>query len=148
MAENSDTKQKAKPGYVLDEQIGYLLRLANQRHTAIFQQEIEKRLTPTQFSAMIRLKQHGPVSQNHLGRLAAMDVATIKGVVDRLRAKDLVTLSPDLKDRRRMLVELTQKGLDLYEEVKPIGQKISDRTLKSLSDSERRSLVKLLNKIT
>lgn len=148
MAENSDITEKSDQGYVLDEQIGYLLRLANQRHTAIFQQEIEKRLTPTQFSAMIRLNEHGPVSQNHLGRLAAMDVATIKGVVDRLRAKDLVTLTPDLKDRRRMLIELTEKGRALFEEVRPIGQVISQRTLKTLSDTERKSLIKLLKKIT
>ena len=89
------------PDYVLDEQIGYLLRLAGQRHAAIFQSLISEGLTPTQFSTLIRISEHGQVSQNHLGRLAAMDVATIKGVVDRLKAKALVIARPDPGDKRR-----------------------------------------------
>ena len=71
--------------YRLDDQAGYLLRLASQRHAAIFQSLTLEGLTPTQFSALIRISEQGQCSQNHLGRLAAMDVATIKGVADRLR---------------------------------------------------------------
>ena len=38
--------------YVLDDQIGYLMRLATQRHTAIFQEAMAEGLTPTQFSVL------------------------------------------------------------------------------------------------
>ena len=40
--------------YRLDEQVGYLLRQASQRHAALFQSRIPHRLTPTQFAALIR----------------------------------------------------------------------------------------------
>ena len=90
--------------YVLDAQIGYLLRLANQRHALIFQELSVLDLTPTQFSAMVRLLDEGECSQNELGRRTAMDVATIKGVVDRLRGKGLVTLNPDPNDKRRTTI--------------------------------------------
>ena len=133
--------------YVLDEQIGYLLRLAHQRHTAIFQKLIEKRLTPTQFSALVRLSINGACSQNHLGRLSAMDVATIKGVVDRLRSKGLVNQTPDTKDRRRMLVELTEQGQVLCDELLVLGRQISEETLAPLTKTERKQLIKLLKKI-
>jgi len=38
-------------------------------------------LTPTRFAAMAKLLEHGSLSQNELGRMTAMDIATIKGVV-------------------------------------------------------------------
>ncbi|MGY4409921.1 DNA-binding MarR family transcriptional regulator [Bradyrhizobium sp. LB7.1] len=74
----------AKPSYVLDEQVGFILRQVWQRHSAIFSREIGTNITPTQWAALSKLVETGPCSQNQLGRLTAMDVATIKGVIDRL----------------------------------------------------------------
>ena len=105
----TDARRGSEAGeepYVLDDQIGYLLRLANQRHTLIFQEHAVLELTPTQFSAMVRLLDEGECSQNELGRRTAMDVATVKGVVDRLRAKGLVRLRPDPTDRRRTTISI------------------------------------------
>lgn len=134
-------------GYILDQQIGYLLRLANQRHAVIFQTHSVENLTPTQFSTMLRISEHGAVSQNHLGRLAAMDVATIKGVVDRLRTKGLTQSNPDPNDKRRMMISLTDKGSALITDLKRIGADITTETLKPLSALERETLVELLAKI-
>ena len=41
-------------------------------------------VTTTQFAALAKLAEQGPLSQNQLGRATAMDAATIKGVVGRL----------------------------------------------------------------
>ena len=71
-------------GYILEAQIGFILRCAHQRHTTIFAELIDEQLTPTQWTAMVKLFDDGPCSQNRLGRVAAVDVATIKGVIDRL----------------------------------------------------------------
>src|SRR6185312_15846978 len=69
-------------GYVLEEQIGFVLRRAHQRHVAIFAESMaELGLTPTQFSALAKIRDEGPVSQNRLGRLTSMDPANILGVV-------------------------------------------------------------------
>ena len=69
--------------YQLDEQIGYLLRLANQRHLEIFSENMPA-LTPTQFSVLARLHEVGQLSQNELGRQVGIDAATTNGVIDRL----------------------------------------------------------------
>jgi len=134
--------------YVLDDQVGYLLRLANQRHTGIFQELISSPLTPTQFAALVRLGEVGPCSQNHLGRLTAMDVATIKGVIDRLRARDLLVLAPDPDDRRRTSISLSETGRALVEAVKPVGLEISEATLAPLAPRERKTFLRLLRKLT
>ena len=96
------------PGYLLDAQPGYLLRLAGQRHVALFQAMLPAEMTPTQFAALMRLAERGRTSQNQLGRLTGMDGATIKGVVDRLVLRGLVRAMPDAADRRRMALTLTE----------------------------------------
>src|SRR6266436_5189879 len=85
----------SRPAYVLEEQIGFILRQVWQRHATIFAREIGINLTPTQWAALAKLTETGPCSQNQLGRLTAMDVATIKGVIDRLTARGLTETSPD-----------------------------------------------------
>lgn len=135
-------------GYSLDAQVGYLLRLANQRHAAIFQANVPEGLTPTQFSAMIRLSEHGPLSQNQLGRTAAMDIATIKGVVDRLRRKGYVRSVPSPEDRRRSMVSLTGEGRAIIGQLERRGQMISEETLTPLTASEQRTFLRLLGRLT
>ncbi len=134
--------------YRLEEQAGFLLRVAYQRHSQIFQNLMEKDLTAAQFSVLIQLDAHGGLSQNHLGRLTAMDGATIKGVVDRLRAKGLVETGSDPSDKRRSIISLSRTGTDRIETLKRCGQVITDETLAPLSIAERAALVTLLQKIS
>lgn len=133
--------------YKLDDQVGYLLRLASQRHALIFQQNIQHDLTPTQFAALMRISEHGELSQNQLGRLAAIDIATIKGVVDRLRDKALVSARPDPGDKRRFLISLTEDGHSIVEDLKALGVAITEATLTPLTTDERETLGRLLAKI-
>ncbi len=137
-----------KTGYRLSEQVGYLLRLASQRHAVVFQNRISQGLTPTQFSTMVRVAEKGTVSQNQLGRLAAMDIATIKGVVDRLRAKGLLQVAADPDDKRRSVISLTAAGGDLMDQLYKDGFRISEETLAPLSQTEQKTLLELLRKIT
>ena len=117
----------ARPSYILDEQIGFILRQVWQRHATIFAREIGINLTPTQWAAVAKLTETGPCSQNLLGRLTAMDVATIKGVIDRLTARGLTETSPDPEDGRRLLVSLTRAGQQLAEKAAPNALAITQR---------------------
>lgn len=132
--------------YQLSEQAGYNLRRANQRHVAIFARHVDG-LTPTQFAALARLAEHGPVSQNKLGRMTAMDSATIKGVVGRLRAKGLVVLNPDPDDQRLRNVTLTQAGRAAYETALPQALAARAETLAPLDAEEAALFERLLGKL-
>lgn len=46
--------------YRLDDQIGFILRQANQRYAALFANGIGNGLTPTQWAALVRLGETGP----------------------------------------------------------------------------------------
>jgi len=137
----------AKPAYVLDEQIGFILRQVWQRHAMIFARDIGINLTPTQWAALAKLQETGPCSQNLLGRLTAMDVATIKGVIDRLTARGLTETSSDPEDGRRLLVSLTRAGQQLAEKAAPNALTVSRETLAPLDAKERETLMGLLSKL-
>jgi MarR family transcriptional regulator, lower aerobic nicotinate degradation pathway regulator len=147
VATTKRSAKPAKPGYVLDEQIGFILRQVWQRHAMIFARDIGINLTPTQWAALAKLQETGPCSQNQLGRLTAMDVATIKGVIDRLTARGLTETSPDPEDGRRLLVSLSRAGQQLAEKAAPNALAISRETLAPLDQKEREALMGLLNKL-
>ncbi len=134
------------PDYQLSNQVGFNLRRANQRHVAIFARHVPG-LTPTQFAALARVYEFGAISQNKLGRLTAMDSATIKGVVERLRAKDLVTSRPDLSDQRLRLVELTSLGTETFQRAEAQAQAARTETVAGLNAQEARLFEALLAKL-
>ena len=105
-------------------------------------------LTATQFSAIVRLAEIGSCSQNQLGRLVGMDIATIKGVVDRLLQKSLVEVKPDMQDRRRSVISLTIAGQDMVDDLKETGHAITAETLAPLSPPDRETLIRILRLIS
>lgn len=134
-------------GYRLEDQVGFALRKANQRHAAIFANRMTGDLTPTQWAALVKVAELGSVSQNQLGRDTAMDGATIKGVIDRLVKRGLVALASDPGDGRRSLISLTAEGTAVVKEALPLAVAITAETVAGLGEAELRRLLELLRKI-
>jgi DNA-binding MarR family transcriptional regulator len=132
--------------YRLQDQIGFILRRAHQRHVALFAQRIPD-LTPPQFAALAALYEHGRLTQSELGTATAMDAATIKGVVDRLGARDYVRIEAHGEDRRKVLVSLTGQGRDKVEQLLGDAESITAETLAPLTVREAERLIALLAKI-
>jgi len=136
-------------GYVLEDQIGHVLRRAHQRASAIFSAEFaEFELTPTQFAVLAKIREGGEVSQNRIGRLTAMDPATVQGVIGRLEKRGLIASKPDPDDRRRTLWRLTAKGADLLTSAVPAGIRTTQATLAPLGAREQRVLLELLDRLS
>lgn len=136
------------PGYRLEEQVGFRIRKAHQRATEIFSAVMAGfDITPMQFAVLAKLDDIGPVSQNQLGRLVAMEPATIFGVVGRLMKRGLVVQRIDPADARLTLIELTPVGRDLVGRMKGQGAEVSRRTLAPLSQDEAETFLALLAKL-
>lgn len=133
--------------YLLEQQIGFRLRLALQRHYSLFSGAMIESLTAPQYASMYKLLEVGPCSQNQLGRLINIDVATINGVVRRLKAKGFLTSRGDPHDKRRHQIELSAEGKRVLQRALPIAKQISAKTLEPLSGGEREALLLLLRKI-
>ena len=134
--------------YKLEDQVGHLMRRANQRHAAIFFEGLnDQQLTPMQFAVLVKIGDEEEVSQNRLGRLAAMDPATVQGVVRRLKERALIDARPDPDDGRRSLWRLSETGEALVAATVPIAEQITEKTLEPLSKSERSTFLTLLRKL-
>ena len=134
--------------YRLEDQVGFALRRAHQRATGIFNAVMgEFSVTPTQFAALAKLQDLGSVSQNELGRLTAMDPATIWGVVSRLIKRGFVEQSVDANDARLVILELTEAGRRAALAMKEIAAEVSQQTLEPLSEEEQELFLRLLQRM-
>ena len=76
-----------------------------------------------------------------------MDAATVKGVIDRLKARGLVKLTKHEVDKRRLLVSLTPEGRDAVARLVPAAERITAETVAPLTAKEAATLMKLLAKL-
>lgn len=142
-----DLPPAGRARYVLDDQVGFVLRQVAQRHALIFAAGVEGEVTATQWAALSKLHEAGPLSQNRLGRLTGMDAATIKGVIDRLCQRALTGTGADPEDGRRLLVTLTAEGRALVERLIPRALAITADTLAPLDPAEQIVFAALLSRL-
>ena len=134
--------------FLLDEQVAHLLRRAHQRASALFLTVLgESQLTPTQFFAMARLHERGKLSQNRLGRLAAMDPATIQGVIRRLHERGYIERLADPTDRRRMVLSLSPLGQETVLRLLRHANRVSEEIVAPLTAEEQRLFMGMLKKL-
>lgn len=134
--------------YRVTEQVGHLLRKAYQRHLSIFQENtIDPDLTSVQFVTLCALYDHGPISQAELVKATAVDQATIRGIIERLRARGLITISRDATDGRKVIVSLLPAGEAVLNDMYPQAKLISQKTMSPLNVAEEVALLYLLKKI-
>ena len=134
--------------FTVEDHVGFLLRRAHQRHVALFTAGLAHvELTPTQFTALFKTAQLGRITQNLLGRHAAMDPATIQGVVRRLVARGLIRRSRDPMDRRTAVLEATEAGVALIGSVVASARRAHMAALAPLLPEERVQFLTLLRKM-
>ncbi|WP_313614119.1 MarR family winged helix-turn-helix transcriptional regulator [Agrobacterium sp.] len=141
-------KDDVTSSYHVTEQVGHLLRQAYQRHLSIFQaNSSDPDLTSVQFVTLCALRDLGARSQVELVKATSVDQATIRGIVERLKARGLIDLSKDKDDGRKVVISLLPKGEALLEEMYPRAYRISEETVSCLNPAERIALLYLLRKI-
>jgi len=97
--------------YRIEEQVGYLLRRAHQRASAIFQVTIgDPNITPTQYSSLVKLHEYNRALAKSSRSSRRMDKATMQGVVRRLKERRLVDSRPHPGDARRTLPQPDHRG--------------------------------------
>ncbi|OYU97929.1 MAG: MarR family transcriptional regulator [Verrucomicrobiales bacterium VVV1] len=90
----------------------------------------------------------GPRTPAELADAAGVTRATMTGLIDTLERDGLVRREPDPDDRRMMSVRLTPKAEIFLADMLPAHFQIMARIMAALSESERKTLVRLLTKIT
>lgn len=134
--------------FTLDAQVGFLLRRAHQRACTIFADAMGRfDLTPTQFAALVRIDEMGPMSQSQLERQTALEPGELLNVVGRLHRRGLIRPRPSPLDPRLIQLELTADALAIIADVKSTAAKVATKTLAPLSPQDAQTLKGLLERI-
>jgi|CZKI01.1.fsa_nt_gi DNA-binding MarR family transcriptional regulator len=112
----------------------------------------EHNISPGRFTVLMLLsgtlgREPLPQTPAELAEKAGVTRATITGLVDTLERDGLVRREHDSDDRRMMLVHLTQKGHAALREILPGHFKRMAALMAPLSEHERKTLVRLLDKV-
>ena len=106
-------------------------------------------LTVGRFNLLLLLKSRGDhkLSPSELAHLSLVSRGTVTQFVDTLERDGLVRRRDDPRDRRSMLIELTAKGETILRKVMPDYLEYASVTIKGLTATERKTLLKLYQKI-
>jgi DNA-binding MarR family transcriptional regulator len=104
-------------------------------------------VTPSQARALGVLRRHGPLRLGDLAEHLRIVPRSATEVVDALEAKGLARRSADPSDRRATLVSLTDRGIELGEEVRRARGIESERLLERLSATDRAHLGRILRRL-
>jgi DNA-binding MarR family transcriptional regulator len=89
----------------------------------------------------------GPLTPAELADASSVTRATMTGLIDTLERDGFVKREPDPDDRRMMSVKLTAKGRTLLDDILPGHFRNMSEMMSLLTEVERKTLVRLLNKI-
>lgn len=90
----------------------------------------------------------GPRTPAGLAEAAGVTRATMTGLIDTLERDGFVKREPDPHDRRMMLVSLTPAAIEFLRGFMPGHFRAITAIMGQLSESERKTLVRLLGKIS
>ena len=142
-------KNPASDRYQFSDQIGHLLRRAHQRHVAIFKDTVpDEQLTAAQFVVLCAVGDRDACDVGDIVEATAIDEPSIRGIVERLKWRELLTADHPSGDSRHLRIALTPGGRSLVDQTVPIAEQISELTFGDLSDDERKTLTALLRKIS
>lgn len=127
-----------------DRRPGHLIRLAQQRHTALWTEELGVLLTGPQFAVLRVLAAEGSSHQSVVAERAALDRSSASEVLRRLEARGWTGRRPEPGDRRVRLVSLTDAGRGVLDSVAGGVERIQQRILEPVPPADRRRLVEVL----
>jgi DNA-binding MarR family transcriptional regulator len=95
----------------LDHGLGFLVRLLENRATALYEQlTAQSEITPRQFGAMLTLYQRGSMTLTELAMQIRVDRSTLGEMINRMSNKGLIRKQVNDADRRSATVTLARPG--------------------------------------
>jgi DNA-binding MarR family transcriptional regulator len=104
-------------------------------------------ITPSHLRALRVLRRHGAIRLSELSEHLHIAPRSTTEVVDALESRDLVRRRPDPGDRRATLVEVTEHGASVLDEIRAARGTEAERVFGRLSQSERAHLARILGKL-
>lgn len=141
------TRATDRPGDASPFALGLLLRRAHWRAAAVMGEALRPLgVELRHFAVLIVLVNQGPTVQRDLAAATGSDKAGIMRVVDDLERKGLAVRKAVPGDRRARLVEITPKGLELFDAAHVSAEPLAEGLAAGLAPGESEQLMGLLTR--
>lgn len=122
----------------LERQVCFALAVASRSVISIYRPVLEPlRLTHPQYLVMLALWQHAPLRVGELGRLLALEPATLSPLLKRLEAVGYLERRREPGDERALRLTLTPAGAALREQALAVPRTVMERLQLDVADAER-----------
>ncbi|MEF2978935.1 MarR family winged helix-turn-helix transcriptional regulator [Subtercola sp. YIM 133946] len=126
---------------------GHLIRRAQQRHAALWQEHVSAQVSSVQYAALAVLERMPGASQSELGAALDLDRSTIADIVVRLERRGVLERRPHESDGRRYSLHLTATGVSEVDLLRPRVFEANVMLTESLSSDEVETLRRLLKRM-
>lgn len=99
------------------------------------------------FMLLYLLQKGEGATPGELGRALKSSTARVAAALNSLERKGQVTRTTDEKDRRKVLVELTEEGRKKAEECRRVPEQMVSRVMKQLGEEDARNMLHILKRI-
>jgi MarR family transcriptional regulator, organic hydroperoxide resistance regulator len=132
----------------LQDFLPYLLNRAGLRIGVMFSRDIEQyNVTLPMWRVLIELWQSGDHRLSELSERTSIDISTLSRLLVTMQRKHLIVRRRSGLDRRALSLTLTERGLELTEQIVPYALHYEDVAMQGLTDDDVRRLKQLLKKV-
>ena len=104
-------------------------------------------LSVSEWRTMAVLGPHQPLSASEIVERSSMDKVNVSRAIAGLRKKGLLGRGVNTDDRRRIVLWLTERGLEVFRTLVPLVRELEVKLLDGLSEDERTTLIRLMEKV-
>ena len=140
---------RRQPAQRLADFLPYQLSIASNAVSTRIAEQYRKRfaLKTTEWRIMAVLGDSGALTQRDLSQMTLMDKVPVNRACKKLEERGLVQRSPNAKDGRSHMLELTVEGRGVHAGIMPLALKIEEELFDVLSDEERTALRDMLHRV-
>lgn len=104
-------------------------------------------ITTPQMICIYELSRNDAITLSQLSKAVNIGMSTVNGIVDRLELKGLLTRQRSLKDRRKVLLHLTEAGRRISRKAPSLLQDKLSNALKNLHELEQVTIAMSLERV-
>jgi DNA-binding MarR family transcriptional regulator len=105
-------------------------------------------VTASQWSVISYLSQKNMATQKEIGNFLGVNKVMIKRIIDKLEGRGLVKRIPSSTDKRYNQIDITNKGLQLYNELVPFAEETLKEAYKGIDANSIENCLHTLGQIS
>ena len=131
-----------------DKNPGFMMRRLQQVSTALYIRSLKEfDLTPLQYTILNIVNSAKSIDQISIARISILDTSTVRDIIERLEAKQLILRTVGEVDRRTRKVTITKAGVAVLEAARPSVEEARTKLLEPLTARECETLMSIVEKV-